>query len=146
MIDREDLGSWMEGPRPSQDYPGQRMGRPDRGPGSIARFGRRVLGLCLDWLLACALAWWLLPYAWLNLGITGLWFLLTLLAVGATGHSIGHLVCGMQVQTLGGRPAGFAKAFVRTVLTVLVVPPLIMDADQRGLHDRAASTVLVRVR
>ena len=28
----------------------------------------------------------------------------------------------------------------------LVVPPLIMDADGRGLHDRAAGTVVVRAR
>jgi len=30
------------------------------------------------------------------------------------------------------------------VLLVLVVPPLIMDADGRGLHDRAAGSIVTR--
>ena len=71
---------------------------------------------------------------------------LTILAVGFMGHSVGHLVLGMQVQTLDGRPIGFARAFVRTVLLALVIPALIMDRDQRGLNDRLIGTVLVRIR
>jgi hypothetical protein len=34
---------------------------------------------------------------------------------------------------------------VRTVLLCLAIPALIWDADLRGLHDRAAGTMLVRV-
>jgi len=34
---------------------------------------------------------------------------------------------------------------VRTLLVCAFVPALVMDADQRGLHDRVAGTVLVRV-
>jgi hypothetical protein len=33
---------------------------------------------------------------------------------------------------------------VRTLLLVLVVPALIWDRDYRGLHDRAANSVVVR--
>jgi hypothetical protein len=33
---------------------------------------------------------------------------------------------------------------VRTVLLCLLIPAFITDRDQRGLHDRAAGTVLVR--
>jgi uncharacterized RDD family membrane protein YckC len=32
------------------------------------------------------------------------------------------------------------------VLILLVLPPLIVDRDGRGLHDRLAGTVLVRAR
>ena len=127
-------------------YPGQGLGRPQDGPGSIPSLIRRVGGLCIDWGIAVALAWALLPYEWVNLGITGIWLVLTILAVGFMGHSVGHLILGMQVQTLDGRPSGFAKAFVRTVLIALVIPALIMDRDQRGLNDRAIGTVLVRIR
>jgi hypothetical protein len=35
---------------------------------------------------------------------------------------------------------------LRTALVALVVPPLIRDDDQRGLHDRAARTIVVRSR
>jgi hypothetical protein len=34
---------------------------------------------------------------------------------------------------------------VRTLLVCLFVPAVIWDADQRGLHDRVAGTLLVRV-
>jgi uncharacterized RDD family membrane protein YckC len=58
---------------------------------------------------------------------------------------IGHLVLGMRVVPLtGGRLAPW-RALLRTVLVSLFVPAVIMDADQRGLHDRAAGTLLVRV-
>lgn len=146
MIDREDIGSWMDGPAPAETYPGERMGRPQDGPGSIPSLIRRVGGISIDWAVAMVLAWSLLPYEWVNLGITGIWFVMTFLAVGLTGHSIGHFALGMQVQTLDGRPIGLARAFVRTTLTALVIPAVIMDRDQRGLADRLIATVLVRIR
>jgi hypothetical protein len=34
---------------------------------------------------------------------------------------------------------------VRTALLCLAIPALIWDADHRGLHDRVAGTMLVRV-
>jgi uncharacterized RDD family membrane protein YckC len=33
---------------------------------------------------------------------------------------------------------------VRTALLIVVIPAVIWDADQRGLHDKVAGTVLVR--
>jgi uncharacterized RDD family membrane protein YckC len=35
---------------------------------------------------------------------------------------------------------------VRTVLLCLVIPAFIWDRDGRGLHDKAAGTVVVRAR
>jgi len=46
---------------------------------------------------------------------------------------------------LGGRPVGFGWALVRTVLLLTVVPALITDRDLRGLHDRAADTIVIRI-
>jgi len=34
---------------------------------------------------------------------------------------------------------------VRTILLLAVVPPLVNDSDLRGLHDRAANTVVIRI-
>ncbi|MEY4301088.1 MAG: hypothetical protein RJA30_239, partial [Actinomycetota bacterium] len=39
---------------------------------------------------------------------------------------------------------GFYAATIRTLLLLLVIPVAIWDADSRGLHDKAAKTVLVR--
>jgi hypothetical protein len=52
----------------------------------------------------------------------------------------------MQVQKINGRPVNILDAVVRTILVGVVIPPLIQDADQRGLHDKARKTVLVMVR
>ena len=148
MIDRRDVGSWLEGPGTGrQQYPGQRLGRPEHGPGSVGRVGRRIVALVVDWFLCWGLAEWLVPQ-WNEQGLMTLAFLfvLNVLLVGATGHTPGHLLLGLQVQTLAGRPAGFARAAVRSLLLCLVIPAVVFDPDQRGLHDRAADTVLVRTR
>ena len=39
---------------------------------------------------------------------------------------------------------GLWRPIVRSVLLALVIPAVIWDADQRGLHDKAVGTVLVR--
>ena len=147
MIDRRDVGSWLEGPHTGQGHPGERLGRPAEGPGSVARFGRRAVALLLDWYLCWALAQWLLS-EWNGHGLVTLAFLfaLNVLTVGLAGHTPGHLLLGLQVQTLDGRPAGLARAAVRSALLCLLVPPVVFDQDQRGLHDRTAGTLLVRTR
>jgi hypothetical protein len=39
-----------------QEWPGQRLGLPRTGPRSIARLGRRVAGVSIDWALAYVVA------------------------------------------------------------------------------------------
>ena len=53
-------GSWLSGSEPGSesgpnDYPGQRLGLPESGPGSIAGFGRRIAALLIDWFIAYGL-------------------------------------------------------------------------------------------
>jgi uncharacterized RDD family membrane protein YckC len=47
------------------------------------------------------------------------------------------------VSHLDGGRIGVPRAVLRAVLLCLVVPALIMDNRQRGLHDRAAGSVVV---
>lgn len=148
MISRQDLGSWFEaGPGRTQQYPGRRLGRPAAGPASVARFVPRAVGLCIDWLVCLLIAnAFLAP--WNHTGVMNLavLFVLNALMVGFFGRTPGHWIMGLQVQTMNGRPAGFGRAAVRAFLLCLVIPPVVYDPDHRGLHDRAANTVLVRVR
>lgn len=146
MINRDDLGSWLDGPPPAQDFPGQRMGRPESGPGSIARLGSRILALVVDWFIALGLAALLVSYDMQNLVTIWIWFGLTAVSVGFAGHTLGHYLLGLQVQTTDGYAPGLWRGFIRSALIVVVIPALIMDADQRGLHDRAVGTVLVKTR
>jgi uncharacterized RDD family membrane protein YckC len=145
VVNRKNIGSWMEGPPPSgdQQWPGQRLGRPESGPGSIARFPPRAGALLIDWVLCSLISAAFFDYD----GFATLYIFLVeqILFVGFFGYSIGHRLLRMQVQTLDGRPAGYLTAIVRSVLVFLVIPAFIIDADQRGLHDRARNTGLFRI-
>jgi uncharacterized RDD family membrane protein YckC len=62
------------------------------------------------------------------------------------GASAGQFLIGLRVVRLDGRPPGPWRSLVRTGLLLLLVPVLIWDHDGRGLHDKIAGTLLVRVR
>jgi len=64
--------------------------------------------------------------------------------LGLFGQTPGMWVS--RIRCLGvasGLPVGIPRALLRGVLLALVVPALIMDHDRRGLHDRAAGTIVV---
>jgi uncharacterized RDD family membrane protein YckC len=67
------------------------------------------------------------------------------LLTALTGFTVGKRLLGLRVVRLDGRPVGLLWALVRTVLFLLVIPPLVLDADLRGLHDRAAGTIVIRI-
>ena len=58
--------------------------------------------------------------------------------------SLGHLLLGMRVVPLSGGYLGLWRPLARTTLLCLVIPAVVWDADQRGMHDRLVGTVLVR--
>ncbi|MGO2041542.1 MAG: RDD family protein, partial [Cellulosimicrobium funkei] len=68
------------------------------------------------------------------------------LLVSTLGFTVGHRVMGIRVRRLAepARMVGLGRGVLRTVLLCLVIPAVVWDADGRGLHDRAAGTVLVR--
>ncbi|WP_077488638.1 RDD family protein [Sinomonas mesophila] len=144
MIDRKDLGSWLGGtPSSEGDYPGRRLGKPAAGPGSIGRPGRRVLALCIDWAACYAIA--AAFFGASQLAILAVFAVEQILLVGLAGYGLGHRIAGLRVERLDGRRAGLLAAVIRTVLLCLVIPAVIFDPDQRGLHDKAAGTVVVRL-
>ena len=71
----------------------------------------------------------------------------TIVGLLLAGTTPGMWLFGLRVVRLddGGRP-GLVPAALRTALLVLLVPAVITDRDGRGLHDRAAGTVVVRPR
>ena len=145
MVDRKDIGSWLSGPDTSDisKYPGERLGLPESGPGSMARAGRRILAICIDWGIALMISNFVFAgNPWATLAVFAVE---QTLLIGTLGYSIGHRIAGIHVVALGGGPAGPLAALVRTVLLCLVIPAVIFDPDQRGLHDKAMNTVLVRM-
>lgn len=146
-MDRLEVGSWIGGTAtPAPGYRGERLGLPQSGPGSMASTWARVLALAIDWLAAALLARFLVgapqsaPDSFATLGVFGLEVaLLTWLS----GASFGQRIVGIRVVGLRRR-LGLIAALLRTLLICLAIPPLIWDADGRGMHDRAVDTVVVR--
>lgn len=145
VIDRDDLGSWLDGPRlsaPDGYWPGKNLGLPEHGRGSIAPLGRRVLGVLLDWTMCYAIAAFLFDAH--PLAILAIFAVENLVLVSTLGMTVGHWAFGVRVMNLAGRAPGPLAGLIRTALLLPVVPALISNVDNRGFHDVAARTVIVR--
>ena len=125
----------------TEEYPGQQFGLPERGPRSVATIGSRVLALFIDWLLSLVIAYWLTHSQYWTIVVFAIE---TYVLTALTGSTVGQRLCGIRVIRTSGSPVGFGWALVRTVLLLTVVLPLITDFDRRGIHDRAADTIVVR--
>lgn len=124
---------------------------PPSGPGSIARFGRRLAGVVIDWLLCLLIAKGLFGAGWSETGARSfiplaVFAVENLLLVGTIGMTIGHRVVGLQVRNVAGGRAHPLQVIVRTALLCLALPAVIWDRDGRGMHDRIANTVVVNTR
>jgi uncharacterized RDD family membrane protein YckC len=127
----------------TEDWPGKRLGLPQYGERSIARPGRRMVGVLIDWAIATVLTFAIVERqdGWIILGIFAA---MHVIFIPTLGGSIGHLVTGLRVVPLEPVWIGVVKPVIRTALLCLAIPALVWDVDQRGLHDRIAGTVLVR--
>jgi len=140
------MGDWLTGvftPGRQSQYPGEELGLPREGPRSVARMGRRIAALFVDWLLCLLITMSFSKHPQVvTIGVFAaeVWLLTSL-----TGFTVGKRLLGIRVARLDGKPIGFWWGLVRTVLLLLLIPPLVNDSDLRGLHDRAANTVVIRI-
>lgn len=125
----------------SQRYPGERLGLPEQGSGSIARLGRRVGALFIDYGAAYLISGF---WGWDSLAILAIFAIIQIVFIPTLQGSPGHRLFGLRLVRVDGAWAGLWRPIVRTLLLVIVIPAVIWDADQRGLHDKAAGTVLLR--
>ncbi|MFF9812646.1 RDD family protein [Streptomyces sp. NPDC014006] len=155
MDNRQAIGSWLSGPRAAMEdagadfgYRGEQLGLPESGPNSIARPGRRLGALAVDWALSVLIAYGLITDGYSP--ATSNWallvfFALSVLTVGTIGFTPGKRLFGIRVVALETGTVNPLRALVRSVLLCLAIPALVWDRDGRGLHDRLAKTVEVRI-
>jgi uncharacterized RDD family membrane protein YckC len=127
-------------------YPGSGFGFPAAGSGAISGMGRRVGALFIDWILSALIVAALIrpPYWEAQYWTLAIFAAQDLVLTALTGVTIGKRLLRIRVARLDGRMVG-GWALVRTVLLLCVIPPLILDRDLRGLHDRASNTAVVRI-
>ncbi|PPF85180.1 RDD family protein [Subtercola sp. Z020] len=123
-------------------WPGERLGFPEEGRGSVARPGRRIFALLIDWAVCFVVyAAFFFGNPW---AATIIFIIEQVILLAFTGSGFGHLILGLRLVKVDGTFAGWWRPIIRTGLLVLTIPALIWDSDQRGLHDVFAGTVLVR--
>jgi len=127
-------------------YPGERLGLPETGRGAVAGMARRIGAIFIDWLLCTLVVVAAIrpPHEQVEYWTLALFAAQDAVFTGLTGLTVGKQVLRIRVARLDGSMAG-GWALVRTLLMLAVVPPLILDRDLRGLHDRAANTVVARL-
>ena len=126
----------------SANFPGKRLGLPFSGTGSLAKMGRRVAALAIDWAVALLIANSFFKYD--NTAIMVIFFGVNYLFEVTAQGTIGHRLLGMRLVRLDRSWVGFWRPMIRNLLLILVIPVAIWDADGRGLHDKAAGTILIR--
>lgn len=154
-MERRDVASWLQGPKQTLEeqgyefgYKGERLGLPEAGPGSVAPVGRRLVALILDWFASMLVARLVFGRDGSDIALETLavFALMTVVLIIFGGSTFGQRIMGVRVMSVTGAPLGPIPAAIRTALLCLVVPAVIWDRDQRGLHDKAARSVAVRFR
>ena len=125
----------------NQSWAGRRLGLPPSGTNSIAKVGRRALALCVDWAISSLISYAFFKYD--SMATLGVFVLEQVVLLGTAQASVGHRLFGLKLIKLDGSAVNILDAVKRTVLLALVIPATIWDADNRGLHDKAAKTALV---
>lgn len=148
-------GTWLGGDpqaRRDDEWPGRRLGRPETGRGSVAGYAVRIGAFALDSIAAnlvvgvVTVGGWRPGHTARTLLVTAAFLLIELLGIAAAGQTVGMRLLGLRVERVdGGRPR-FGWVLVRTALLALVIPPVVVDRDVRGLHDRASGTLVARIR
>jgi uncharacterized RDD family membrane protein YckC len=139
-------------PAGESNYPGERVGLPQAGPGSLAGWGRRIAALAVDWLICTVVAVVLFSprvldgNGWYRWAVLTTFFLETAVLCVLAGGSAGQLICRLAVGRVDRSPLGFGRSLLRAALVCVVLPAVIVGTDRRGLHDLAAGTVVVNRR
>jgi uncharacterized RDD family membrane protein YckC len=127
-----------------------------QGPMSVAPMGRRLLALIVDWLLCALIASSITGHALFagagdkhyfaaQYATLGLFVLEVYLLTAVSGLTVGKRLLRIHAISVDGGAPGFTWAAVRTLLLLFVVPACLTDRDLRGMHDRAANTIVVRM-
>jgi uncharacterized RDD family membrane protein YckC len=113
--------------------------------------GKRILALILDWAASILIvqaipngpAYGTQEFSLLTLAIFAVEVALFTWTIGS---SFGQRIVGLRVKAeKNDHNPSLIQSLIRTILIVLIIPPLLAGADGRGLHDRITKTKIVKV-
>lgn len=130
-------------PQAAEALPGVRLGLPAQGPGSVATYGRRFVGLLADvaisYVVAAVFARTATPGAWSSV----VFLAETVVLLCVAGQTAGMAAARVHVVSLTGGRIHPWWALIRQVLLLCMIPAVVTDSDRRGLQDKAARVVVV---
>ena len=135
-----------------ESYPGQQLGLPAQGHGSLATWGARVGALIIDWAVSMGVAVALFGMGvvsgggWRGFMTLATFFVESTLLCWLVGGSLGQLICRIAVVRLDRQPLGIARAVLRAALICLALPAVIIGPNRRSLADLAAGTIVINRR
>lgn len=152
-------GTWLSGLgaagvslQPAGSWPGERLGLPESGPGSVVGFGPRLGATLVDLLVAGLIGGLVnsfVPHPDFSSrqgAAVGALLLMYALLLPTAGQTFGMRLLRLRVVRVpGGVPLSVVRAAVRGLLVILTIPALFTDRDQRGWHDKAVGSAIVRV-
>jgi hypothetical protein len=134
-------------------YPGERYGLPAEGVGQVASLWKRLVALVVDCVLASLVTSLFVRQDFIHHPQTNnywsllTWFLITVIGTSFFAATPGMTLFGLRVARVDGASYVYPlRAAVRAALVALVIPAVVWDFDRRGLHDKAAGTIVVSIR
>lgn len=115
-----------------------------------AGWGRRIAALFIDWGVSTLVLLAIIgPERYGKPGAGG-WVIVVLfveivLFTVLMGGSFGQIVLRLRVRRIDGTSLSPWAILIRSLLLVLVIPPLIYKPDGRGLHDMAVDSAAYHV-
>jgi uncharacterized RDD family membrane protein YckC len=109
-----------------------------------AGLGRRFAALLIDWLLSLLVSRFFADpttSGWPPVLVLILEYTFFIGLFGQTpGMAVARLRC---ISFVDGGAIGLPRALLRAILLALIIPAVIMDDLRRGLHDKAAGSIVV---
>lgn len=130
-------------------YPGQTLGLPESGRGSLASWRARIAAMIGDWAASMVVAIGLFGTevmtgsGWRSFMIMAVYFVEASILTALTGGSFGQLIARIGIVQLNGRPIGWWRAVLRTAMKCLVLPAVVIGAERRALTDLLLGTVVI---
>ena len=153
-------GTWLSGPeaglgelRSTETWPGQRLGLPKEGSGSVAPFGARAMAFAVDAIASGLVAGLFVRPSAHSAVLVGAAPALIVLAleqvlfVALSGQTLGMRLLDLKVVRLAHpeKVPGLLTAILRTIpLMITLGLAAFFTKDGRGLHDLAAGSAVVR--
>lgn len=115
-----------------------------------AGWGRRIAALFIDWLASTLVFIAIVggsSYAKVggSFYVPAVFFAEILVFTMVLGGSFGQVVMRIRVRQVDGSALTPWAVLIRTLLVLLVVPPLIYKPDGRGLHDMAVNSAAFHI-